>query len=90
MQGRSIQEIDKFYINVMLYLPCLSSATSMLLYSLCFCNTYTILRNRTIATIPLPTNVDILLSGCPLYDNDANEEIFAQVHNFIIHSNRFS
>ena len=54
------------------------------------CNTYTILRNRTIATIPLPTNVDILLSGCPLYDNDANEEIFAQVHNFIIHSNRFS
>ena len=45
---------------------------------------------RTIATIPLPTNVDILLSGCPLYDNDVNEEIFAQVHNFIIHSNRFS
>ena len=32
------------------------------------CNTYIILRNRTIATIPLPTNIDILLSGCPLYD----------------------
>ena len=54
------------------------------------CYTYTILRNRTIATIPLPTNVDILLSGCPLYEYDVNEEIFAQVHNFIIHSNIFS
>ena len=39
---------------------------------------------------PLPTNVDILLSGCPLYDNDGNKEIFGQVHNFIIHRNRFS
>ena len=48
------------------------------------CNTYNILRNRTIATITVLTNVEILLSGCPLYDNDANEEIFAQVHNFII------
>ena len=43
-------------------------------------NNYVFLRNRTIAIIPVPTNADILLSGCPLYDNDVNEEIFAQVH----------
>ena len=40
--------------------------------------------------IPVLTNTDILLSGCPLYDNDVNREIFAQVHKFIIDSNRFS
>ena len=54
------------------------------------CNNYAFLRNRTIAIIPVPTNTDILLSGCPLYDNDVNGEIFAQVHKFIIDSNRFS
>ena len=48
------------------------------------CNTYNIIRNRTIATLTVLTNVEIVLSGCPLYDNDANEEIFAQGHNFII------
>ena len=54
------------------------------------CNNYVFIRNRIIATIPFPTNTDILLSGCPLYDNDVNGEIFAQVHKFIVDSNIFS
>ena len=35
-------------------------------------------------------NIDILLRGCPLYSGEVNEQIFQQVHSFIIQSNRFS
>ena len=44
------------------------------------CNNFAFLINRTIAINQVQTNADILLSGYPLYDNDVNGEIFAQVH----------
>ena len=53
------------------------------------CNKYITARAETIQLINHQINIDIILKGCPLYDNISNEEIFLQVHNFIKKSNRF-
>ena len=53
------------------------------------CNKYVTARAETIQLIHHQINIDIILKGCPLYDNISNEEIFLQVHNFIKKSNRF-
>ena len=37
----------------------------------------------------IPFNINILLCGCPLYDNETNREIFDFVHKFIVSSRRF-
>ena len=53
------------------------------------CNIYAHQRNTTIYQIPYQINTLILLSGCPLYDDAVNEEIFKIVQRFIIESGRF-
>ena len=53
------------------------------------CPIYTELRNKTIRKIALPYNIETLLKGCPLYDDNVNGEIFLAVQNFIFKSNRF-
>ena len=53
------------------------------------CPTYTELRNETIGKITMPYNIETLLKGCPLYDDNVNGEIFLAVQNFIFKSNRF-
>ena len=37
----------------------------------------------------MPYNIETLLKGCPLYDDNVNGEIFLAVQNFIFKSNRF-
>ena len=53
------------------------------------CPIYTELRNETIGKITMPYNIETLLKGCPLYDDNVNGEIFLAVQNFIFKSNRF-
>ena len=53
------------------------------------CTKYITTRTETIQLIHHQINIDIILKGCPLYDNISNEEIFLQVHKFIMKSNRF-
>ena len=53
------------------------------------CNNYNNIRATTLLQIQVPFNINILLCGCPLYDNETNREIFDFVHKFIISSRRF-
>ena len=43
---------------------------------------------NTIAKLTVPITIDILLNGCPLYDDNANSNIFQAVQEFIKDSNR--
>ena len=56
---------------------------------LCICSNYDNIRRTTLQQIQVPFNTNILLCGCPLYDNQTNGEIFDFVHKFIINSRRF-
>ena len=47
------------------------------------------IRSTTIHQLNYNINIEILLKGCPLYDDRVNGEIFAAVHNFIQNSQRF-
>ena len=53
------------------------------------CSNYNNIRATTLLQIQFPFNTNILLCGCPLYDNETNREIFDFVHKFIISSRRF-
>ena len=53
------------------------------------CTNYDTVRISTLNQIPYQINTDILLFGCPLYDNETNGEIFRHVHTFIVRSKRF-
>ena len=61
---------------------------SVTLYA-CAQRVYAHQRNTTIYQIPYQINTLILLSGCPLYDDAVNVEIFKIVQRFIIESGRF-
>ena len=51
--------------------------------------TYTLSKKNNYFQIPYQINTLILLSGCPLYDDAVNVEIFKLVQRFIIESGRF-
>ena len=53
------------------------------------CANFRAVRAATILSLPHQINIEIILKGCPLYDQQSNEEIVLQVHNFIKNSNRF-
>ena len=68
---------------------CICGAPETAEHFLFECNIYAHQRNTTIYQIPFQINTIILLSGCPLYDDAANVEIFKIVQRFIIESGRF-
>ena len=53
------------------------------------CRLHNAIRSTTIHQLNYNINIEILLKGCPLYDDRVNGEIFAAVHNFIQNSQRF-
>ena len=53
------------------------------------CRRYIEIRHETLNRLPFQINTDILLFGCPLYDDKANGEIFETVHRYINMSRRF-
>ena len=53
------------------------------------CNNYDNIRLQTIYSLGIAVNVNILLKGCPLYDDITNRNIFSVVQEFIRLSKRF-
>ena len=54
------------------------------------CPFFNNIRSSSINKLNHACNIDILLNGCQLYSEGANEEIFLAVQNFILKSKRFS
>ena len=53
------------------------------------CLNYTDIRNSTIERLTVPYNIETLLTGCPLFSEAVNREIFLAVQNFILKTQRF-
>ena len=53
------------------------------------CNKYSNIRAQSISTIDVAVNIDILLKGCPMYDDITNGNIFRVVQEYIRLTKRF-
>ena len=61
----------------------------MVKHYLLHCRLHNAIRSTTIHQLNYNINIEILLKGCPLYDDRVNGEIFVAVHNFIQNRSAF-
>ena len=88
--GCSSLNFDLFNNHVSESFNCICGSPETAQHFLLECINFNDIRNETIHLLDVAINIDILLGGCPLYSGEVNEQIFRQVHSFIIQSNRFS
>ena len=88
--GCSSLKFDLFNNHVSESFNCICGSPETAQHFLLECINFNGIRNETIHLLDVAINIDILLRGCPLYSGEVNEQIFRQVHSFIIQSNRFN
>ena len=87
--GCSSLNADLYTNHISLDNTCTCGEIENAQHYLLHCHVYREIRRNTIAKLTVPITIDILLNGCPLYDDNVNSNIFQVVQEFIKDSKRF-